>query len=104
MMYVILIGAVLVFWLVAIDRPVLKIKFNNGSIEQVKGHLPPSFKHNLQEIGHNNAFNGELKVYAKLKVITLSLRKMCLKACNSVFVMFSRIIALSLKARRKHNC
>ncbi|CAH6879366.1 conserved hypothetical protein [Vibrio chagasii] len=75
MMYVILIGAVLVFWLVAVDRPVLKIKFNDGAIEQVKGHLPPSFKHNLQEIGHNNAFKGELKVYAKRSGYNLKFTK-----------------------------
>ena len=65
MMYVILIGAALVFWLVAIDRPVLKVTFEKGRIAQFKGHMPPSFKHNLQEIGRNQSFDGELKVYAK---------------------------------------
>ena len=74
-MYVILIGAVLIFWLVAIDRPVLKVKFSQGSIEQVKGHLPASFKHNLKEIVHKNAFQGELKVYAKRSGYNLKFTK-----------------------------
>ncbi|MBE3651241.1 DUF3634 family protein [Vibrio navarrensis] len=58
MLYVIVIAAVLIFWLVAIDRPVLKISFRQGHINVVKGNMPPSFRHNLQEIG-------ELKVYSQ---------------------------------------
>lgn len=63
MLYVILIAAIVIFWLVAVDRPVLKVKFKNGVITQVKGHFPPSFKHNVIEIGENAPFDGELKVY-----------------------------------------
>ncbi|MGF1845072.1 DUF3634 family protein [Vibrio clamense] len=65
MMYVILIAAILVLWLVAVDRPVLKISFKNGMILKTKGHLPPSFKHNLVEIGDKSSFDGDLKVYSQ---------------------------------------
>ncbi|MBH9738958.1 DUF3634 family protein [Vibrio navarrensis] len=65
MLYVIVIAAVLIFWLVAIDRPVLKISFKQGHINAVKGNLPPSFRHNLQEIGDRTPFDGELKVYSQ---------------------------------------
>ncbi len=63
MLYVILIAAVVIFWLIAVDRPVLKILFNEGRISKVKGHIPPSFKHNLEDISEHNPFTGELKVY-----------------------------------------
>lgn len=63
MLYVILIAAVVIFWLVAVDRPVLRVKFKDGTITQVKGHFPPSFKHNVVEIGEVTPFDGELKVY-----------------------------------------
>ncbi|MBD1564469.1 DUF3634 family protein [Vibrio sp. SA48] len=63
MLYVIIIAAVVIFWLVAVDRPVLKVKFKDGAIIQSKGHFPPSFKHNISEIGDVTAFDGELKVY-----------------------------------------
>ncbi|MBE3667781.1 hypothetical protein BOO24_07420 [Vibrio navarrensis] len=65
MLYVIVIAAVLIFWLVAIDRPVLKISFRQGHINVVKGNMPPSFRHNLQEIGEKTPFDGELKVYSQ---------------------------------------
>lgn len=65
MMYVILIAAILILWLVAADRPVLKVKFQGGVISKIKGHLPPSFKHNLVEIGEIVPFDGELKVYSQ---------------------------------------
>lgn len=63
MLYVILIAAIVIFWLVAVDRPVLKVKFKNGVITGVKGHFPPSFKHNVAEIGEIVPFDGEFKVY-----------------------------------------
>ncbi|WP_367986435.1 DUF3634 family protein [Vibrio sp. NTOU-M3] len=63
MLYVILIAAGVIFWLVAIDRPVLKVKFKGGAITEVKGHFPPKFKHNVTEIGEIVPFDGELKVY-----------------------------------------
>ncbi len=37
MLYVILIAAIVIFWLIAVDRPVLKVKFDNGHISNVKG-------------------------------------------------------------------
>lgn len=63
MVYVILIAAAIIFWLIVVDRPVVKITFSDGHITKVKGHLPAKFKHNLVEIGDKNSFNGELKVY-----------------------------------------
>ncbi|WP_394152365.1 DUF3634 family protein [Vibrio maritimus] len=63
MLYVILVGAILVFWLVAIDRPSLVVKMDQGEITHTKGHLPPTFKHNLKEIVERDKTSGELKVY-----------------------------------------
>lgn len=50
MLYVIIVAAIVIFWLVAIDRPVLKVSFKEGHIHSVKGNLPPSFRHNLVEM------------------------------------------------------
>ncbi|UPQ86783.1 DUF3634 family protein [Vibrio sinaloensis] len=63
MLYVVLIAAALIFWLVAVDRPVLKAVFSQGKLTQEKGHFPPSFKHNVLEIAERTPFSGELKVY-----------------------------------------
>ncbi|NOH47036.1 DUF3634 family protein [Vibrio rotiferianus] len=65
MLYVILIAAVVIFWLIAVDRPVLKVNFDKGNLTKVKGHIPPSFKHNLQDIAEHFPFDGQLKVYSQ---------------------------------------
>ncbi|MBW3697017.1 DUF3634 family protein [Vibrio sp. T187] len=65
MIYVIVAAAIIIFWLVLVDRPVLKVEFEMGNIISIKGHLPPSFKHNLVEIGEIVPFEGTLKVYSK---------------------------------------
>ncbi|NOH96261.1 DUF3634 family protein [Vibrio sp. 99-70-13A1] len=80
MMYVILVGAILILWLVLIDRPALKIWFREGIIEKSKGHLPPSFKHNVVEIGRITPFTGELKVYSKRSGYQLKFTKTVPKA------------------------
>ncbi|KOO03411.1 DUF3634 family protein [Vibrio nereis] len=63
MLYVILIAAAIIFWLVAVDRPVLKVKFEDGKIVKEKGHFPPTFRHNVTDIAEHTPFDGELKVY-----------------------------------------
>ncbi|MBY7787771.1 DUF3634 family protein [Vibrio fluvialis] len=63
MLYVILIAAIVIFWLVAVDRPVLRVTFKDGAVTDAKGHFPPSFKHNVTEIGEHAPFDGEFKVY-----------------------------------------
>lgn len=63
MLYVIIIATVIIFWLVAVDRPILKVTFVDGKIIKEKGHFPPSFKHNVVEIAERTPFSGELKVY-----------------------------------------
>ncbi|MGR5070029.1 MULTISPECIES: DUF3634 family protein [Vibrio] len=75
MLYVILIAAVVIFWLIAVDRPVLKVSFENGRMSKVKGHLPPSFKHNLQDIAEHDPFNGEMKVYSQRTGMRLAFSK-----------------------------
>lgn len=72
MLYVVLIGALLIFWLVGIDRPKLKLEFKDGELIKHKGNLPPAFGHSCKEIAHKNPFSGIVKVYmtragAKLK-------------------------------------
>lgn len=63
MLYVIIIAAILVFWLVAIDRPILKMVFKDGELASHKGNLPPSFGHSCKDIAHKTPFNGTVKVY-----------------------------------------
>tara|TARA_Y100001956_G_scaffold81542_1_gene99393 strand:- start:279 stop:590 length:312 start_codon:yes stop_codon:yes gene_type:complete len=63
MVYVILVAAIIIFWLVAVDRPVLKVTFSDGKITHEKGHFPPTFKHNVVDIAEHAPFSGELKVY-----------------------------------------
>ncbi|PNH98295.1 DUF3634 family protein [Vibrio diazotrophicus] len=63
MLYVILIAALIIFWLVAVDRPVLTVTFKDGTLSKVKGHFPPTFKHNVTEIAEVTPFSGEMKVY-----------------------------------------
>ncbi|WP_112479958.1 DUF3634 family protein [Vibrio variabilis] len=63
MLYVVLLGAVVVFWLVAVDRPSLVVEMKEGEITKTKGHLPPTFKHNLKEIVERDKTTGDLKVY-----------------------------------------
>ncbi len=75
MLYVILIAAIVVFWLVAIDRPVLKVVFCDGKVTQEKGHFPPSFKHNVLDIAERTPFSGELKVYQQRTGTKLVLSK-----------------------------
>ncbi|WP_159739140.1 DUF3634 family protein [Vibrio atypicus] len=75
MLYVILIAAIVIFWLVAIDRPVLKVKFEEGKISQEKGHFPPTFKHNVIDIASHAPFSGELKVYQQRTGVKLVFSK-----------------------------
>ncbi|MCJ2376606.1 DUF3634 family protein [Vibrio sp. ZSDZ34] len=89
MLYVILVGAVVVFWLVAIDRPILSVKFVSGKLDKVKGHLSPSFKHNLKEIIEREEVTGTLKVYQtrnnmKLK-FSSSVPKSCQQKIRNIF-------------------
>ncbi|MGL4380833.1 DUF3634 family protein [Vibrio sp. HDW18] len=63
MLYVILVAAIIIFWLVALDRPVLVVNIKDGQLINSKGHLPPTFKHNLLDIAQHEPFSGRLKVY-----------------------------------------
>ncbi|NLS12564.1 DUF3634 family protein [Vibrio sp. SM6] len=63
MLYVIVIAAVVIFWLIFADRPTLKIDVKQGEIAALKGHCPTSFKRNVVEIGHQTPFDGTIKVY-----------------------------------------
>ena len=72
MLYVIAIAALLILWLVAVDRPVLKLEFKDGELDKTRGNLPHAFGHHCKEIGRKNPFSGTVKVYmtrsgAKLK-------------------------------------
>ncbi|WP_217535929.1 DUF3634 family protein [Vibrio metschnikovii] len=63
MLYVIVIAAIVIFWLVAVDRPILKVTFKSGHIVASKGHFPATFKHNVSEIAETTPFDGQMKVY-----------------------------------------
>ncbi|CAH0525992.1 DUF3634 family protein [Vibrio hippocampi] len=63
MLYVIIIALAIIIWLVAVDRPRLVVKCHDGKINQIKGHIPPSFHHNLKDILERAKASGMLKVY-----------------------------------------
>ncbi len=75
MLYVVIVAAAVVFWLVAVDRPVLKVKFSEGKISQEKGHFPPTFRHNVADIAERTPFSGELKVYQQRTGVKLVMSK-----------------------------
>lgn len=41
----------------------------------MKGHIPPSFKHNLQDIAEHDPFDGEMKVYNQRTGMRLTFSK-----------------------------
>lgn len=63
MLYVILVAAIIIFWLVAVDRPILLVQFKSGQITKHKGHFPATFRHNILDISKRTPFDGEVKVY-----------------------------------------
>lgn len=65
MLYVILVAAIIIFWLVAIDRPILVVSFKDGHLVRSKGHFPPTFKHNLIDIAQHEPFSGKLRCINK---------------------------------------
>jgi hypothetical protein len=72
MMYVILLAAMVIFWLLVIDRPILYVGFKQGHLMKVKGHLPPTLKHNLTEIGVKTPFDGYMKAYQRRDGVRLA--------------------------------
>lgn len=75
MLYVVIIAAVLIFWLVILDRPTLKVSFKDGHIERCKGHFPAKFRQNVLEIAEKLPFDGEIKVYRQRTGHKLSFSK-----------------------------
>ena len=63
MLTLLFITCTIIFWLDFIDRPVDKIKIQEGKIVTCKGHIPHGFKKNLMEIGEKETFSGTIKVY-----------------------------------------
>ncbi|MFC5077634.1 hypothetical protein VTH8203_03736 [Vibrio thalassae] len=82
MLYVVLIGALVIFWLVAVDRPVLTVKFSNGELGEIKGHIPPSFRHNLKDIVERDKATGVLKVYQTRSGMKLKFSSTVAKSCQ----------------------
>ena len=75
MFYVILLAAGIIFWLTLADRPVLNVMVKSGHIVKIKGHIPPSFKHNLQDIAEHQPFDGQIKVYSQRRGMHLQFSK-----------------------------
>ncbi|WP_413284444.1 DUF3634 family protein [Vibrio sp. MA40-2] len=63
MLYVIVVATLLIFWLVAVDRPKFTLKFEDGILINHKGNVPHGFTQNCKEIGHKTPFSGTVKVY-----------------------------------------
>ena len=51
------------FVFIAIDRPILLIKFKDGEIVKKKGKIPQGFLHDCSEITKRNPLTGTVKVY-----------------------------------------
>ncbi|MBV7296848.1 DUF3634 family protein [Enterovibrio paralichthyis] len=51
------------FVFIAIDRPILLIKFKDGQIVKKKGKIPQGFLHDCTEISKRTPFSGTVKVY-----------------------------------------
>ncbi len=64
MVYVIIVGAAVIFWLVFVDRPICTMSFKSGQLGKHSGRLPQSFLHNCKEIAHKSPFDGVIKVYS----------------------------------------
>ncbi|ASA54411.1 DUF3634 family protein [Vibrio gazogenes] len=105
MMYVIIIAAVVIFWLLVLDRPVLYVHFKKGELVKVKGHLPVTLKHNLTEIGHHSPFDGYLKAYQRREGIRLkfspSVPKSIQQRIRNVFP-FSGLKKSGINQKNKH--
>jgi hypothetical protein len=63
MVYVLLIAAALIFWLVIYDRPIAKIEFKEGELKAHKGKITSQFKHDCCEIAKKSTLTGIIKVY-----------------------------------------
>jgi len=63
MLYVVIVAALVIFWLVAVDRPKLKLEFKEGELTSHKGNLPHGFGHACKEIARKTPFSGVVKIY-----------------------------------------
>ena len=63
MLYVIAAAAVLITWLVVVDRPVAKLVFKEGKLDKSYGKVPNAFGQNCKEIARKTPFSGTVKVY-----------------------------------------
>lgn len=97
MLYVILVAAIIIFWLVAVDRPVLVVTFKDGHITKSKGHFPHTFKHNLVDITQHEPFSGQLKVYQQRTGAKLTFTNQVPKKYNNEFVMYFLIKVLHIR-------
>ncbi|PJC87943.1 DUF3634 domain-containing protein [Vibrio sp. HA2012] len=64
MLYVIAIAALLILWLVAVDRPVMRLIFKDGELDKSYGNIPQGFGQNCKEIARKTPFTGTIKVYS----------------------------------------
>ncbi|MCE0492546.1 DUF3634 family protein [Vibrio salinus] len=91
----------IIFWLTVVDRPILKVHITKGHIDKVKGHITPSFQHNLQEIISKTPFDGQIKAYRQrtgIKIIfSSSVPKNVRQRIRNVFPFSSYNANLSRK-------
>ena len=78
MMYV-LVLAIVVFWLVFKDRPIMKLVFKEGELMHSKGTIPHGFLIGAKDIAHKSPFSGTVKVY-KTRFVT---KIVCSKSISS---------------------
>lgn len=99
MLYVILVAAIIIFWLVAIDRPILVVSFKDGHLVRSKGHFPPTFKHNLIDIAQHEPFSGKLRCINKGLERSWRFRSKSRKRSSKESATYSHTKALHAKAR-----
>lgn len=76
MEYFLALSFVALFVFIAIDRPILLIKFKDGHIVKKQGKIPQGFLHDCAEISKRTPFSGTVKVYRnRFKPVKLVLSK-----------------------------
>lgn len=99
MLYVILVAAIIIFWLVAIDRPILVVSFKDGHLVRSKGHFRQHSNITLSISLNMNLFQGKLRCINKGLEPSWRFRSKSRKRSSKESATYSHTKALHAKAR-----
>ncbi|WP_163390976.1 DUF3634 family protein [Enterovibrio norvegicus] len=63
MEYFLAVSFIALFAFIAVDRPIVYIRFKDGEVTKTKGKVPHGFLHDCAEICKRTPFTGTVKVY-----------------------------------------